>query len=237
MCQSGPQYQSSQIIHFLIHIIFSTIHNIHTYYPLPYHLQYPYVPLFHPYILFPYHTLMFPLLHSYHVHPHVFHLQPPTPIPILTICPPISPLFATHILTTTSLFSPYHFPHPMLMSPFSILTMPTPIPLLPFSKFSFPTPLFHTPHTHPCSPSLYPLHPYSLSLLLHAHSHVLYSQIPNPHPHVLLPHLPHTHTQPHVPIPHLLHSHPHLPHPYPHPHVPLPHLLHPHPHVPLSHLP
>src|SRR6266702_2896916 len=159
MCQSGPQYQSSQIIHFLIHIIFSTIHNIHTYYPLPYHLQYPYVPLFHPYILFPYHTLMFPLLHSYHVHPHVFHLQPPTPIPTLTICTPISPLFATHILTTTSLCSPYHFPHPCLCPPSSSLpclppslcfpspSSPSPPP---FSILIIPThvPLLYTPYTH-----------------------------------------------------------------------------------------
>src|SRR6266702_6863986 len=190
----GHNINHLRFICFLIHILFSTIYNIHFYYPLPYH-QYPYVPLFHPNILFPYHTLMFPLLHSHHVHPYVFHPQPPTPIPILTICTPISPLFATHILTTTSPCSPYHFPHPILMSPFSILTMPTPIPLLPFSKFYFPTSLFHTYHTHPYSPSLYPLHPHSLFHLLHAHSYFSHSHIPNPYPTFPFPISP-IHTQP-----------------------------------------
>src|SRR6266702_3214672 len=114
---------------------------------------------------------------------------PPTPIPILTICTPISPLFATHILTTTSLCSPYHFPHPCSCPPspslpclppslcfpspsspspppFSILIIPTHVPLLctPYTHILFPfssmpIPMFYIPRY----PTLTPMFSFPIS--------------------------------------------------------------------------
>src|SRR6266702_7087106 len=85
---------------------------------------------------------------------------PPNPIPILTICTPISPSFATHILTTTSLCSPYHFPHPCSCPPSSSLPCLPPSLCFPSPTSPSPPPFFILISPTPPSPPSPPFPPF-----------------------------------------------------------------------------